>query len=74
MLDDELDLIKSFIEYAINRTNTCFSQYESAPPVIEEIPFAKGYLRLVITKNKSCSWAEDLHECRSVAERTRVYN
>lgn len=74
MLDDELDLIKGFIEYSINRTDTCFSQHESAPQVISERPLDKGSLRFVITKNKSCSWAEDLHECRSVAERSRVYN
>ena len=74
MLDDELDLIKGFIEYSINRTDTCFNQQEHAPQVISERSLAKGGLRFVITKNKSCSWAEDLHECRSVAERTRVYN
>ncbi|HBG19495.1 MAG TPA: hypothetical protein DDY32_09550 [Desulfobulbaceae bacterium] len=74
MMDDELDLIKGFIEYSINRTDTCFNQQEPAPQVICERSLAKGGLHFVITKNKSSSWAEDLHECRSVAERTRVYN
>ena len=74
MLDDELDLIKGFIEYSINRTDTCFNQHEPAAQIFSERPLAKGSLHFVITKNKSCSWAEDLHECRSVAERTRVYN
>lgn len=73
MLDDELDFIKGFIEYSLNRTDTCFGQHESAPQVISERPL-KGGLRFVITKHKSCSWAEDLHECRSIAERTRKYN
>lgn len=73
MMDDELDLIKNFIEYSINKTDTCFNQHEPAPQVASERPVG-GKLSFVITKNKSCSWAEDLHECRSVDERTRVYN
>lgn len=73
MLDDELDFIKSFIEYSLNRTDSCFGQHESAAPVVSERPL-KGHLQFVITKNKSSSWAEDLHECRSVAERTRIYS
>lgn len=74
MMDDELELIKSFIEYSINRKASCSNQNEPAPQVVSERPLTAERLRMVITRNKSCSWAEDLYEGRSIAERTRVYN
>ena len=74
MLDDDLDLLKNFIEYSINRKETCFNKLEPAPQVISERPLTCGKTCFVITRNKSCSWAEDLYECRSIADRTRVYN
>jgi hypothetical protein len=74
MMDDDLELLRSFIEYSINQTDTCFNKQEPAPPVFTERSLTENKLSFVITKSKSCSWAEDLHECRSIAERTRVYN
>lgn len=79
-LDDALNLIRCFINYSLNKQGRCDNRQESVPPAILERPITRkkpvtgGKLRFVITKSKSSSWVEDLADCVSIEERTRIYN
>jgi hypothetical protein len=85
-LDDALNLIRCFINFSLNKQDQCGNQHEPVPPalserpvimerpVTSEKPVTSGRLCFVITKNKSSSWVEDLADCVSVEERSRIYN
>lgn len=74
MMDDELDLLREIIGHSAGKPKNCKDQQEPFLPKLSEKTATDGRLCFVITKNKSSSWVEDLYECISVNERTRVYN
>ncbi|KJS02040.1 MAG: hypothetical protein VR65_06655 [Desulfobulbaceae bacterium BRH_c16a] len=85
-LDDALNLIRCFINYSLNKQGRCGNRQEPVPPAIcespvimerpttREKPVTGGRLCFVISRSKSSSWVEDLADCLSIEERTRIYN
>lgn len=74
MMDDELDLLREIVGHSTGKPKNCNDQQEPFLPKLSEKSTTDGRLCFVITKNKSSSWAEDLYDCISVTERTRIYN
>jgi hypothetical protein len=74
MMDDDLDLLREIGGHSAGKPKNCKEQQEPFLPKLSEKQDTGGRLCFVITQNKSSSWVEDLYDCISVTERTRVYN